>query len=113
MSVQKKIKSYNVICWDFNRDNIEYYDVMPYLINTYREDSKRKTPVFLKNRETREGYKEFILAASRYQFWSRTQYEVILTGWPKQKNELKIDVFDQISMNIEAITDVFLDSIGL
>lgn len=99
--MKRNIKPYKVISWDFNTDNIEYYDIMPFLIDSYKKIKKNKPKTF-------EEIKEFIINESRYRFWSRCEYEVIITGWPKQKREVKIDIFDQIMKNIDVITTHFM-----
>lgn len=121
----KDTPHYYCINWDFNIDNIEYYDIMPYLIETWEEQSRK-----LKNRlrnlkrhkerdfkaeancimpSTFEGIKEWIKDESMYQFWSRCQYEVIVTGFPQQKREYKLDIYEQIEMNIDVITKIFME----
>lgn len=99
--MKRNIKPYKVISWDFNSDNIEYYDIMPFLIDSYKRIKKNKPKTF-------DEIKEFIINESRYRFWSRCEYEVIITGWPKQKREVKMDIFDQIMKNIDVITTHFM-----
>lgn len=99
--MKRNIKPYKVISWDFNHDDIEYYDIMPFLIDSYKKIKKNKPKTF-------DEIKEFIINESRYRFWSRCEYEVILTGWPKQKREVKIDIFNQIMENIDVITTHFI-----
>ena len=99
--MKRNIKPYKVISWDFNSDNIEYYDIMPFLIDSYKKIKKNKPKTF-------DEIKEFITNESRYRFWSRCEYEVIITGWPKQKREVKIDIFNQIMENIDVITTHFI-----
>ena len=55
---------------------------------------------------TWEELKEFIKGESQYHFWSRCEYEMIIHGWPVRKNDYKIDVHEQIMMNIDTITDI-------
>ena len=99
--MKRNIKPYKVISWDFNSDNIEYYDIMPFLIDSYKKIKKNKPKTF-------DEIKEFIINESRYRFWSRCEYEVIITGWPKQKREVTIDIFNQIMENIDVITTHFI-----
>lgn len=111
------MKKYNVITWNFNRDNIDTYDIMPYLLRKFEEDIKRKKNyIFFKDNkipETFEDYKYFVASASKYQFWARCEYEVIITGWPIQKNQRKIDVWYQIEQNLDIVTKVFMENIKL
>ena len=35
--MKRNIKPYKVISWNFNHDDIEYYDIMPFLIDSYKK----------------------------------------------------------------------------
>ena len=99
------MKSFNVINYDCNRDKFYEYDIMPYLINVYNEKKKKEKPV------TFEEFKKFIKDESLYQFWSRCEYEIILLDWPCQKHSEKWDVYKQIMMNLDIITNIFMDNV--
>ena len=99
--MKRNIKPYKVISWNFNHDDIEYYDIMPFLIDSYKKIKKNIPIIF-------DEIKQFIINESRFRFWSRCEYEVIITGWPKQKREVKIDIFKQIMENIDVITTHFI-----
>ncbi len=89
---------FNVLCWDHNADKLEYYDVLPYFRECYKK-GKNKPSTF-------EELKKFIKDKSMYQFWSRCQYEIICHGFPIEKKKYKLDVHEQIMMNIDIITDI-------
>ena len=82
--------------WDFNRDKLVNYDIMPYIFDCYGREKRKPT--------TEDETKKFILAWCTYQFWSRCEYEMLVSGWPARKNTEKVDAFQQITMNIDAIT---------
>ena len=92
---------YNVIKENINTKQFEAYNIFPYLEMQYLALPKRKRP------KKEEDIKKFILVESQYQFWSRCEYEIILTSWPCKDYETKIDVFWQIQNNIDAITYLF------
>lgn len=105
---------FNVLLWDFNQDKLIPYNVLPYFIECYKEHKKRhkeysKRKDYNPNNEyynvpnTFEEFKEFIERKSLYRFWSRCEYEMICHGWPVKKNEHKLDVHEQIMMNIDVI----------
>ena len=94
---------FNVIIQDFNSKEFVSYDIFPYLTHEYK---------ILKNKpSTYEDFKEFIKAKSMYQWWSRCEYEIILTGWPNTDFHKKIDIYWQIMMNIDVITELFIKHI--
>ena len=87
---------FNVLTWDFNTDKLEHYDILPYL----REKCLKEIP------RSYDELKKSIEAHSMYQFWARCEYEMIIHGWPVRKNDYKIDVHEQIMMNIDVITNI-------
>lgn len=107
------LKKFNVLFWNFNRDTIEQYDVLPYFRERYRERAKRSINKKLDNSseyykvpKTKVEFKDFVKNESQHQFWSRCEYEMIIHGWPIKKNEYKIDIHEQIMMNIDIIVEI-------
>ena len=103
------------LAWDVNRNEVENYHVMPYLVSAWEEDKARKRKIWFKSSDddtkeptTVEEWKKAILAASRYEFWARCEYEIIVSEWPTEKHRVKLDVFDQINANIDVITELFM-----
>lgn len=103
------------LAWDVNRNEVENYDVMPYLVSAWEEDKVRKHKIWFKSLDddtkepaTVEEWKKAILAASRYEFWARCEYEITVSGWPVEKRRVKLDVFDQINANIDVIAELFM-----
>ncbi len=122
------MKKFNVLNWDFNHDKLEYYDVLPYFRNCYKERVNKfkqfsKTKKYQNmNEEEKKNYlkysfvpktlnefKKFITDESHYQYWGRCEYEMICEGWPVQKNSYKLDIHEQIMMNIDIISDILFN----
>ena len=102
------MKSFNVIIYDPNLRKFVEYDIIPYLIRTYNEKKERKETL----PKTFDEFKNFVKSESQYQFWSRCEYEIILIDWPCQKNHEKWDVYKQIMMNLDIVTNVFMENIN-
>lgn len=100
------MKSFYVINEDSNSKKFESYDIMPYLLDKYYTASKSDRP------KTFNECKKFIEKNSMYQWWARTEYEIIITDWPFKKYEEKWDIHKQVMMNIDVITYVFIDNIN-
>ena len=120
------MKEFNVIIWDINSKKFKTYNIMPYLEECYKKE-KNKPKTF-------EEFKEFIKREAQYRWWSRCEYEIILSPWPyitspserydkkgeddveawkehwkKHLDECqKIDIYDQIMMNLDIITKLFM-----
>lgn len=91
-------QTFNAIIYDFNRKIFEAYDVLPYLINALNNEKK--------DFKDKKDLKSAIISAARYQYWARCEYEVILGSWPPSDVAQKIDIFWQISLNIDLLTDL-------
>lgn len=92
------MKSFNVIVEDNGK--FKPYNVIPYLWSEYVKVKDELT--FL------DDVKEFIRKTSRYQWWSRCEYEIILSDWPNQKVQEKWDIYDQIMMNLDIIANILI-----
>lgn len=109
MAKTKNEKKFNVLLWDFNSDQLVHYDVLPYFRRCLEENSKRKN--YKKKVDTPEDLKKFVESESHYRYWSRCEYEMICHGWPAGKNDYKIDVHEQVEMNIDTIVDILWEEI--
>lgn len=94
---------YNVCRFEPNSKEFITYDVIPYLKEQY--DESRDKPV------TYDEFKQFVEKESRYQYWSRCQYEIILSDWPGESIKRKVDVHQQIMMNLDIVTNVLMEKI--
>lgn len=105
-------RKFYVLTWDFNMDKIEHYDVLPYFRDRLEErieKNKNDEDDYFKVPKSFNDFKKFVENESLYQFWSRCEYEMIVHGWPVRKNDYKIDVHEQIMMNIDVISDILFD----
>lgn len=99
------MKPFYVLNWNFNSRKLVKYDIMPYLIDRYKNKKQSDRP------ETKEEIKQFILDSSKYQWWARCEYEIIISDWPNQQTHKKIDIYYQVEMNIDVILDMFIENI--
>lgn len=97
------MKQFNVIIEDVNRRVFIPYNVIPYLVRQYKEAKNKPT--------TFEEFKTFVEKESKYQWWARCEYEVILKEWPTGQREEKIDVHWQVMMNINTITEILMSEV--
>jgi hypothetical protein len=128
---KKEETAFNVLTWNFNRDNIEHYDVLPHFRRRYKERSKDMDDVakkawwknatdaektrfmkYYKVPETLDDFKEFVKDESQYQFWARCEYEMICHGWPVKNRDYKLDVHEQIMMNLDIVARILFEELG-
>lgn len=135
------MEKFNVINFDFNSKRFEQYDVIPYFIREYNNQVKKYNEYpndkYWNVPKTFNEFKQFIKDKSQYQFWSRCEYEIVLSPWPyilapnegydtSKENDVetwkehwkkhlescdKWDIHDQIMMNIDIITELVMKSI--
>ena len=85
------MNTFKVICWDLTKDEHEFYDVLPYFQRELSSLIKKRR--IRKKDVTLEWLKDFVQKEAKYMFWSRCEYEIIVSGWPCQKNEEKLENF--------------------
>lgn len=124
------MKQFNVINFNFNAQKFEAYDVIPYLVREYYEQIERYNAAKLELEEAKteqeikiaksnldywkvpvtfDEFKKFVKDRAQYQFWARCEYEIILVDWPCQKKSDKWDVYDQIMMNLDIVTQIVME----
>ena len=89
---------------NFNGQRIEVVD----LFDSYY--MSKEVPEILKLcSDKKEVFAGMLNDVLRYQYWSRCEYEIVLTGWPPPKKEtfkkMKIDIYDQVRLNWDAFVD--------
>ncbi len=116
------MKQFNVLLWDFNSDKLTHYDVLPYFRNCYaiRKEKCKKADKNIKEEDFNKYFKvpetlnefiEFVKQESRYNYWARCEYEMICHGWPVRKNDYKLDVHEQIMMNLDIVAEILYNEI--
>ena len=99
------MKKFNVLMWDFNTDRVVHYDVLPYFRECIKEAKKGTLT-------TIDDVMKMVKDKSLYRYWSRCEYEMIIHGWPVQKNDYKIDIHEQVMMNIDIISEILFEEMS-
>lgn len=103
----KEKKKFNVIVWNFNRDSIDTLDVLPYFRDEYKRYKKSKRlQKFIPLPTNFLEMKSWVERLSSMQYWARCEYEIIVEGWPIQKNQYKLDVHQQVKNNLDIIAEI-------
>lgn len=107
MGRKKNLIPFYTIVDDVNSQEFVKYDVMPYLVRSYDDKKKDERP------KTFDEFKKFIENASRYMYWARCEYEVILKPWVSHTKERKIDVHWQLMNNLDVVTSLLMLNLGI
>lgn len=93
---------WNVYHYNSNKNKIELYNIFDhYSFNKYIKKAAREC--FIK-----EDFIEQLQSELRYYFWSKAEWEVLVSPWvggDREKDTVKIDVYDQVMMNWDKFTE--------
>lgn len=114
---QTKRTPFYVLTKEFNTGRVEPYDVLTPLFNEIFNEkgkiSKKNFKIYddhFKEQEikTKDDLKKFIDSHFMYRYWAKCEWEFIMRDWPPGDNgrDRKIDVYEQLKMNIDLITDI-------
>ena len=111
MKTPKFDLEWNVLWHDFNKDKIVPFNIFSNLRDFQQELFKRIKKGEIK---TRDDVKEFISRECRYQYWSRAEYEVFVSGIVSKHDTVeKIDVYHQVEINLDRITDYVIQTLQI
>ncbi len=101
MAKRKVDLEWNVLLFDINTDKIKFYNILyGYNEDIYKEFKKGKI-------NNIEELKNFLTIIFMHQYWSRYEYEIavgrLYSKYPEEF--VKIDVWEQISMNLDRIAE--------
>ena len=95
---------YNVFMEDFNGREIVTFNIFRH--GAFREDCRKNAK---KYKDDREKFLEEVRRDLQYYFWSKCEYEIVLTTLIESPHrpfkEAKIDVYDQVMMNWDIFAD--------
>ena len=96
--MNKDMKWY-VILWDFNRDEIEYFNIFQ-----SRSFSDGIRDLLKQKGLTREEFIEAVRHETKYSFWCKCEYEIIVSGVFGDKDK-KVDAYSQLEKNLDILSD--------
>lgn len=79
--------------YDFNAKEIK-----PYNVFTHVAYLRKILELYLESTSW-EDFKKEVDRWTQYYFWSKCEYELILSSWPNKEEEIKIDIYDQLKLN--------------
>ena len=105
------MEKFNVLTWDINHNTIAYKDIIPYLVKECKSIIRQKKTLV----HTMNDLEALIVSISMVRFWSRCEYEIIVSECPlndKNNQLVKIDVYNQIMANIDLIAKIVQEEIN-
>lgn len=98
VSTKEKINWY-VYYHDSNSQKIVKWNVFNH--GSFKEEVAK----LLREKFNKEEFSEKLQKELMYYFWSKCEYEIILSPWTGQADDIKIDIYDQIMMNFDRFVD--------
>ena len=98
---------WNVYIENFNKKEIEVY-------NIFNHGGFWNDIVVSKNKyKEKEDFLEDVKKRLMHHYWSRCEWEIILSGWPPSTkfNNKKIDVYQQVLLNWELFSNYLWEHI--
>ena len=91
--------TWNVYVGSFNSRDIRVYNVFDH--SRFMDDIRK---IYKKHKDDFNAFSEEVRRSLMYYFWSKCEWEIVLTGWPPKDDfkDKKIDVYDQIMLNWDA-----------
>lgn len=92
---------WNVYYENFNGRRIEKFNVFHH--GRFFDDLKKNAK---KNKNDKDAFAEQIRKDVAYYYWSKCEWEIVLTSWPpREQFEKKIDVYEQLKLNWNQFID--------
>lgn len=117
------MKNFFVLDHDFNTNKIRNYNIIPTLLDEYRNSKKRNLWWPLeKAPTTREEYAQWLKFTCVTHYSSKAEWEFLIIPWPPKSrtpedcvqtvhDAIKLDVWEQIRPNFDILLDLFLVNI--
>lgn len=99
---------FNVIRYDINKKEFVPYDVIPYFVDCYEKIKNKKNAP-----KTFDEFLKFVEGNSMYMYLGRCEWEILCSSWPCEDVKKKIDVHWQLEMNLELITRILIENLGV
>lgn len=87
----------------YGKDDEKYQKLIDQMIWDDKKRKKKYTPDELLEIELRH--------KCMYFFWSKCEYEVIVTGWPDTNTEKKIDIYQQLDANWDIFKNLVFEAL--
>lgn len=99
---------FNVLVHDFNRNEIKPYNIITDSLLKDIKKQRRNSKI-----TSRLELKEYLKSEFMYHYWCKSEYEILMKGLSKSDEEDKIDVWFQINMNLDLITQLIEQELKL
>lgn len=97
---KKQRLEWNVIEYNINSRSLDVYNVFWHF--GFLNDTKKNAK---KNKDNKEEFLSNLKRDAMYYFWSKCEWEIVVSSWPTGDAEEKIDVYDQLAFNWDKFSE--------
>ena len=105
----KKNLEWNVWFYDINAKEIKSYNIF--------KNIGLMNSLYKLKRQLKDHNQEWFLEEARkqimYYYWARSEYEIIIKPWVSEKPEVKVDIYDQVYLNWDRISEYIWNNLKL
>lgn len=103
---------WKVFICDFNSRNIKTYNVFD---NSRFLDGLKSIKKQMKKEkiQNKTWFADEIVKKAMNAFWSKSEYEIIMTSVYENANDCKVDIFTQLSINLTQFVDYIWENLKL
>lgn len=84
---------------DFNSKQIKKFNIFDHW--KFKEDVEQD----LRRYKSRAEFEKSLKMHLMHYFWSKSEWEILLSSWIGRANTVKIDIYDQVMLNWEVFVD--------
>lgn len=99
MRIKNSKLEWYVLCHDWNSNKIVNFNALIGIAEEIHKEIKSKRV------HDKATLKEFLRKRFMHDYWSKTEYEIVVSGLSKYDCAEKIDVWRQLEMNLDAIVE--------
>ena len=99
---------WNVYYEDFNNKRIDIFNVFDH--GRFYDDVVK----LIHRHPTKKEFSEELKTSARYFFWSKCEWEILITAWvPNNRfDDMKVDIFNQLTLNWDAFVNYIWENIS-
>ena len=90
---------YYAVIYDVNADDVIFYNVFEH------GSFKKSVTTLLNETDDYDTFKSELKKELMYYFWSKCEWEIVVTGFPIDKTKKKLDVYDQVIANFDIFAE--------
>ena len=91
---RKQLASFKVMTFNFNKNVVEFYDIIPTFVNEIKNRKPYKSgefDVYKHKPRTKQEVKDLVNRLGHYFYWSKCEWEIVVSSWPTSYDKEKFD----------------------